>query len=187
MHAAARIVIAIAAIEVFPEALDSVSRGTVGVALAIGGLGYLGAQVLVEKRAEGSGRMWMIFLAVTTDHFGDDLLIGAGTTVSANLGITLAIGQIMANIPEGFASLSTFQANDTPPPRSTRGVPASGVSATRRPSPRPRVPQATPIFDPSWSRHGRRTPGHFFTPDPRRVSRSLLVSPMGLSGHPIDA
>src|SRR3546814_1341577 len=74
--------------------------------------------VVVEKRAEGSGRMWMIFLAVATDLFGDGLLIGAGTAVSADLGITLAIGQIMANIPEGFASLSTFRANDTP--RATR-------------------------------------------------------------------
>jgi ZIP family zinc transporter len=118
LHAAAGIVIAIAAIEVFPEALDSVSHWTVGIAFAIGGLIYLGVQILVEKRAEGSGRMWMIFLAVATDLFGDGLLIGAGTAVSADLGITLAIGQIMANIPEGFASLSTFRANDTP--RSTR-------------------------------------------------------------------
>lgn len=118
MHAAAGIVIAIAAIEVFPEALDSLSSWTVGVAFAIGGLGYLGAQVLVDKRTDGSNRVWMIFLAVATDLFGDGLLIGAGAAVSADLGITLAIGQIMANVPEGFASLSTFRTNDTP--RTTR-------------------------------------------------------------------
>ena len=115
---AAGIVIAIAAIEVFPEALDSLSRWTVGIAFAIGGLGYLSAQVLVEKRTEGSGRVWMIVLAVATDLFGDGLLIGAGSAVSAELGVTLAIGQIMANIPEGFASLSTLRVNDTP--RTTR-------------------------------------------------------------------
>lgn len=118
LHAAAGLVIAIAAIEVFPEALDSLSRWTVGIAFALGGLGYLGAQVLVEKRTEGSGRMWMIYLAAATDLFGDGLLVGAGTAVSADLGVTLAIGQIMANVPEGFASLSTFRANDTP--RTTR-------------------------------------------------------------------
>jgi len=118
LHAAAGIVIAIAAIEVFPEALDAVSRWTVGIAFAVGGLAYLGAQTLVDNRTQGSGRAWMIFLAVATDLFGDGLLIGAGTAVSADLGITLAIGQIMANIPEGFASLSTFRSNDTP--RSTR-------------------------------------------------------------------
>ncbi|MDW3215683.1 MAG: hypothetical protein R8G01_16910 [Ilumatobacteraceae bacterium] len=118
LHAAAGIVIAIAAIEVFPEALDSVSRWMVGIAFAIGGLGYVAAQLLIDKRTEGSGRVWMIYLAAATDLFGDGLLIGAGTAVSADLGITLAIGQIMANIPEGFASLTTFRANDTP--RTTR-------------------------------------------------------------------
>src|SRR3546814_19093002 len=70
LHAAAGIVIAIAAIEVFPEALDSVSHWTVGIAFAIGGLAYLGAHMVGEKRAQGSGRMWMIFLAVATDPFG---------------------------------------------------------------------------------------------------------------------
>ena len=114
LHAAAGIVIAIAAIEVFPEALNSLSRWTVGIAFVAGGLAYLGAQTLVDKRTEGSARAWMIFLAVAADLFGDGLLIGAGTAVSADLGITLAVGQIMANIPEGFASLSTFRANDTP-------------------------------------------------------------------------
>src|SRR3546814_1197029 len=90
LHAAAGIVIAIAAIEVFPEALDRVSHWTVGIAFAIGGLAYLGAQVVVEQRAEGSGRMWMIFLAVDTDMFGDGLLIGARPAVSAALCIHLA-------------------------------------------------------------------------------------------------
>lgn len=112
LHAAAGIVIAIAAVEVLPDALDVLSRWTVGVAFAVGGLGYLAAQMLVERRAAaGAGHMWMIFLAVATDLFGDGLLIGAGTAVSASLGVTLAIGQVMANVPEGFASISTFRAN----------------------------------------------------------------------------
>lgn len=119
LHAAAGIVIAIAAIEVFPEALDVLSTWTVGVAFALGGLAYLAAQMLVDRQAEGGdSRMWMIFLAVATDLFGDGLLIGAGTAVSASLGVTLAIGQIMANVPEGFASIATFRANDVG--RSTR-------------------------------------------------------------------
>ena len=113
LHAAAGIVIAIATVEVFPEALDLLSRWTVGIAFAVGGLAYLAMQMLVQRRAAGGGsRMWMIFLAVVTDLFGDGLLIGAGTAVSASLGVTLAIGQVLANVPEGFASISTFRAND---------------------------------------------------------------------------
>ena len=112
LHAAAGIVIAIAAVEVFPEALDVLSGWAVGVAFGVGGLGYLGVQMLVERRAaaDRSG-MWMIFLAVATDLFGDGLLIGAGTAVSPGLGVVLGVGQIMANVPEGFASISTFRAN----------------------------------------------------------------------------
>jgi ZIP family zinc transporter len=35
--------------------------------------------------------MWMIYLAVATHLIGDGLLIGAGTSVSAGLGIILAL------------------------------------------------------------------------------------------------
>src|SRR3546814_20570932 len=82
LHAAAGIVIAIAAIEVFPEALDGVSHWTVGIAFAIGGLAYLGAQVVVEKRADGSGRMWLVFLSVAPDTFGSGLPLRSPTPVS---------------------------------------------------------------------------------------------------------
>jgi len=167
LHAAAGIVIAIAAIEVLPEALDSVSHWTVGIAFAVGGLTYLGIKIVVEKRAEGSGRMWMIFLAVATDLFGDGLLIGAGTAVSTDLGITLAIGQIMANIPEGFASLSTFRANGHPPIHPAlahRRVhrPCGRRRSDRLPGP-PHPPQSVAVQRPhrrSRPLHRRRIRGH---------------------------
>jgi ZIP family zinc transporter len=53
----------------------------------------------------------MIYLAVATDLFGDGLLIGAGSSVAASLGLALAVGQVLADIPEGAASILTFQAN----------------------------------------------------------------------------
>ncbi|MTV27584.1 peptidoglycan-binding protein [Nitriliruptoraceae bacterium ZYF776] len=117
LHGAAGIVVAIAAIEVFPEASGTLSGWTIGIAFGVGGLAYLAAQTLVDRyTARGDSRMWMIFLAVATDLFGDGLLIGAGTAVSASLGVVLAIGQIMANVPEGFASIATFRANDVQRP-----------------------------------------------------------------------
>lgn len=58
--------------------------------------------------------MWMIYLAVATDLFGDGLLLGAGASVSAGLGLALALGQVLANMPEGFAAIFTFRANDVP-------------------------------------------------------------------------
>ena len=56
----------------------------------------------------------MIYLAVATDLFGDGLLIGSGTAVAASLGLTLAVGQVLADVPEGAATAITFRANDVP-------------------------------------------------------------------------
>jgi len=80
----------------------------------VGGAAYLLAQTVIASRAEGGGRMWMIYLAVATDLFGDGLLIGSGSAVAASLGLTLAIGQVLADVPEGAATTITFQANGVP-------------------------------------------------------------------------
>lgn len=56
----------------------------------------------------------MIYLAVATDLFGDGLLIGSGTAVAASLGLVLAVGQVLADIPEGAATAITFRANEVP-------------------------------------------------------------------------
>ena len=114
LHAAAGIVFAVVAVEIMPEALEVLSGWQIALAFLIGGGAYLLAQSLIERRAEGSGRMWMIYLAVATDLFGDGLLIGSGTAVAASLGLTLAVGQVLADFPEGAAATITFQANDVP-------------------------------------------------------------------------
>ena len=115
LHAAAGVVIAIVAFEIFPEALDVAAPWVLGLAFMAGGLLYLLAQGLIEGavsgEGEGTSRMWMIYLAVATDLFGDGLLLGAGASVSAGLGLALALGQVLADIPEGFASIFTFRAN----------------------------------------------------------------------------
>ena len=115
LHAAAGVVIAVVAVEIFPEALDVLSGWTIGIAFTVGGLAYIGLDWLVERLAgEGAARMWMIYLAVATDLIGDGLLIGAATSVSAGLGVSLAIGQTLADAPEGFAAILTFKNNDVP-------------------------------------------------------------------------
>lgn len=112
LHAAAGVVFAVVAVEIMPEALGSLSGWQIALAFLAGGALYLVAQTFIERRAVGSGRMWMIYLAVATDLFGDGLLIGSGTAVAASLGLTLAVGQVLADIPEGAATQITFQAND---------------------------------------------------------------------------
>lgn len=114
LHAAVGIVFAVVAIEIMPEALAVLAGWQIAVAFLVGGAVYLLAESIIASRAEGSGRMWMIYLAVSTDLFGDGLLIGSGSAVAASLGLTLAIGQVLADVPEGAATTITFQANDVP-------------------------------------------------------------------------
>ena len=114
LHAAVGIVFAVVAVEIMPEALGALSGWQIALAFLAGGSLYLLAQALIERRSGGDGRMWMIYLAVATDLFGDGLLIGSGTAVAASLGLTLAVGQVLADVPEGAATTITFQANGVP-------------------------------------------------------------------------
>lgn len=112
LHAAAGVVVGVVAVEIIPETLQAVPAWGIALAFTAGGMLYLAIEAAIERRAGEQSRMWMIYLAVATDLFGDGLMIGAGTAVSAGLGLTLAVGQVMADVPEGFASIFTFKAND---------------------------------------------------------------------------
>ena len=115
LHAAAGVVIAVLAVEIFPEALDVLPAWLIGVAFTVGGLLYLAFDWAVGHLAtSGRGRMWMIYVAIATDLFGDGLLVGSGSSVSTGLGVALAVGQSLADGPEGFAAISTFRSNGLP-------------------------------------------------------------------------
>ena len=51
----------------------------------------------------------MVYTAVATDLLGDGLLIGAGSALSGQMGLVLALGQVLADIPEGFAVVANFR------------------------------------------------------------------------------
>lgn len=51
----------------------------------------------------------MVYIAVAADLVGDGLLIGAGAAVSGQLGLLLALGQVLADVPEGFAVIANFR------------------------------------------------------------------------------
>lgn len=114
LHAAAGIVFAVVAVEIMPEALEALSGWQIAFAFLAGGTVYLVAQAVIQARSDGGGRMWMIYLAVATDLFGDGLLIGSGSAVAASLGLVLAVGQVLADVPEGAATAITFRANNIP-------------------------------------------------------------------------
>ena len=119
LHAASGILLAIVTVELMPGALDVLAGWWLAAAFAAGGLTYIGLQGLVNwRQGEGSnpGRtaMWMIYIAVATDLTSDGLVLGAGSAVSISLALVLASGQVLADVPEGYASIASFRANGVP-------------------------------------------------------------------------
>ncbi len=120
LHAAAGIVLAIVAVELLPRALQNTSGWWVGAMFGIGGSAYLGVRRLVERlQVSGSGdadrtRMWMIYVAVAVDLFSDGLMIGAGASVGTGLALILAVGQLLADVPEGFAVVANMRDKEVP-------------------------------------------------------------------------
>lgn len=122
LHAAAGIVIAIVAVDLMPEALERMSAWRVAVAFGIGGLAYVVVSGFVDKlpgssgngRAGGQRGMWMVYIAVSLDMASDGLMIGSGSAVSTRLALALALGQVLADIPTGYATLADMKDKGVP-------------------------------------------------------------------------
>lgn len=129
LHAAAGIVIAIIGIELMPEALATAQPWFSLLAFTLGGLFAVAVSWVIgrmqkrtrsasvktpsptdiEAGTEASAASWAIYFGVAIDLFSDGLMIGAGSTLSLALGLVLALGQIPADIPEGFATIAVFK------------------------------------------------------------------------------
>lgn len=121
LHAAAGIILAVVALEIMPEAMAATRPWIPIAALVAGCVAFLLLDSmihLVRHRVSGtehqtdeqSGAGWAIFFGVAVDLFADGVIIGTGTTISAGLGLMLAIAQVPADLPEGFATIASFKA-----------------------------------------------------------------------------
>jgi ZIP family zinc transporter len=119
LHAAAGIILAVVSVEVMPSALAVVPFWALALAFVGGGLLYLLIEALIhrwqrDKEGGAGASAWMVYVAASADLIGDGLLIGAGSAVSASLGLLLALGQVLADIPEGFSVLANFRDKGVP-------------------------------------------------------------------------
>lgn len=73
------------------------------------GLEALVSRLQSRDAGDAETRAWMIYLAVATDLFADGLLIGAGSAVSLGLGLLLALAQVLADVPEGYAVIANLR------------------------------------------------------------------------------
>lgn len=118
LHAASGIVIAIVAVELMPEALKSLSGWWIATAFGAGGVAYVLVEMAIEKwQSDGEDdwtSMWMIYVAVAVDLTSDGLMLGSGAAVSSSMAIVLAAGQVLADVPEGYASVANFRDKGLP-------------------------------------------------------------------------
>ena len=118
LHIAAGIVLAVIGIELMPDALE-VSPAWVILLVFVAGGGFAiivdHLTDFIEARTGGgtslSGAL-AIYFGVAVDLFSDGIMIGTGSTIDLGLGLLLALGQVPADIPEGFATIATFKARN---------------------------------------------------------------------------
>ena len=115
LHLAAGIVLAVVGLELMPEALEA-SRPWVPLLAFVGGgalfigldraIGYVQARMGRDEKRTGP---LTIFAGVSIDLFSDGVMIGTATVLDPALGLLLALGQVPADVPEGFAAIATLR------------------------------------------------------------------------------
>lgn len=112
LHLAVGVVLAIVGLELMPQAFGTTMPWVPILAFVAGGAAFLGLDRLsgfVEARLglEKAGGAFGIFSAVALDLFSDGVMIGTGTLIDPTLGFLLALGQVPADVPEGFAAVAS--------------------------------------------------------------------------------
>lgn len=116
LHLAAGIVLAVIGIELMPRALADGNQPWIVLSMFVGGGGFY---VLMDKsmglirarlgKSNVNSAAWAIYFGVAVDLFSDGIMVGTGSSLSLSLGLLLAIGQLPADLPEGFATIATLK------------------------------------------------------------------------------
>ena len=124
LHLAAGILFGVISIELAPRVFQNAPPWLAAIGFLSGGLFYILLEKLIhsvtgEKHGEQASEdklagAWVIYAAVAVDLFSDGLLIGTGSSISLSLALVLALGQVTADIPEGFATITNFKDKGLP-------------------------------------------------------------------------
>ena len=112
LHAATGIVLAVVGIELVADAIETSVPWIPIAAFVAGGAFFIvvdHATDVLNARRGGDGGPWLIYFGVAMDLFSDGIMIGAGSTVAVSLALLIALGQVAADIPEGFAVIATMK------------------------------------------------------------------------------
>ena len=83
-----------------------VVTGGAGFIVLEHGLGHIKARLGAKGARTGP---LAIFSGVSLDLFSDGVMIGTGTVLNPTLGLLLALGQVPADLPGGFAAVATLR------------------------------------------------------------------------------
>jgi ZIP family zinc transporter len=115
LHLAAGIVLAVIGLELMPRALAATAPWVPLLAFVAGGAVFIGLdrlvgyiQVRLGGAQEDRGAL-AIYGGVSMDLFSDGVMIGTGTVINPGLGLLLALGQMPADLPEGFAAVANMR------------------------------------------------------------------------------
>jgi zinc transporter, ZIP family len=122
LHAATGILFAVIGVELLPQALTVKPAWVIILAFFLGGVVFLLIEASIEQLQLRSGNApgaetnsaWGIYTASAIDLFSDGLMIGTSATISLSLGLLLALGQVSADLPTGFATIASFKREHLP-------------------------------------------------------------------------
>lgn len=121
LHAAMGVIFGIVVVELLPRAFGGTSPGLSTIAFALGAAFYLLLDKLSrvvrpaplhEPHIHTAGTRfttWVVYAAVVVNLFNDGLLVGVSASLSFTLALVLTLGQMIVNIPEGYAVIAAFR------------------------------------------------------------------------------
>lgn len=117
LHAAVGVLLAVIGVELMPRVIMADPPWLVVLFFVLGGAFFLLVDhylhLMTNRLAILTGMKnpsaVAIYFGIAVDLFTDGLLIGTGFTISAGLGLYLALGQTTADIPEGFAGMASLK------------------------------------------------------------------------------
>lgn len=118
LHAAVGLATAVAALELIPRAQERIPAGALAAGIVVGSLLSLlvaRASRRFASRLSGDAArpaLWAAYSAIAVDLAIDGLTTGSGSAIAADLGLLLALSQVVANIPGGFAITARFRSAD---------------------------------------------------------------------------
>ncbi len=119
LHFAEGAMLAVVGVELMPRALGVEPPWVLIVAFLTGGGTFLLIERAVQwaqrkrKRSGSDSGPWMIYVGTVIDYLTDGIMIGAGVTIAAQLGLVLGLGQAVANAPLAFTAMATLKARST--------------------------------------------------------------------------